>query len=200
LVLIPCALAAAAPLLPRPSRARSADAAPAAAAPFAWPTEFAWGAGELARRGPSREGSGTLSGFPSEFEGRPLTELPLSGRDRRFADDFPGQVGRFTDGTRELILRHTARATRRLHPASDCLRASGYAIEPLPARPGAAGHVWGCFAARKQADALTVCEQIRDASGRSWPDPSSWYWPALTGASQGPWWSTTIIERQAPPR
>jgi hypothetical protein len=164
--LVPCALAAAAPLLPRPSRAQ-----PAAATA----TAFAW---------------------PARFEGRALTELPLTGRDRRFADDFPGHIGRFSDGAREIILRFTARATRRLHPAADCLRASGFTVEPLPARRGPDGAAWGCIAARKQADDLLVCEQIRDADGRTWPDPSSWYWPALTGASRGPWWSTTIVERR----
>ena len=168
--LIVCALAAAAPFVPRPSRARSGGAAV--------PAAFAW---------------------PSQFEGRPLTELPLTGRDRRFADDFPGRIGRFSDGTREIILRHTTQATRRLHPASDCLRAIGFAIEPLPARRGPDGSAWGCFAARNpDATDLTICEQIRDAAGRTWPDPSSWYWPALTGDSRGPWWSTTVVERRRP--
>ena len=164
--LILCALAAAAPLLPRRSHAQPDAAAPGAEA-------FAW---------------------PNRFEGRPLTELPLAGRDRRFADDFPGRVGRFSDGQREIIMRFTTHATRRLHPASDCLQAIGFAIEPLPARHGPDDKTWGCFRARKQADSLTVCEQIRDTSGRSWPDVSSWYWPALTGGSPGPWWSTTIVE------
>jgi hypothetical protein len=166
-----CALAAAAPLLPRASRAGSLDATVPGAAPFAW---------------------------PAQFEGRRLTELPLTGRDRRFADDFPGRIGRFSDGRREIILRFTTRATRRLHPASDCLAAIGFAVEPLPARRAADDTTWGCFAARKAGEALTVCEQIRDAHGRTWPDASSWYWPALAGGSAGPWWSTTIVERANP--
>ena len=166
--LLPCTLAAAAPLLPRLSRAGAAEPLSAAATPWTW---------------------------PARFEGRPLTELPLGARDRRFADDFPGRIGRFTDGTREIILRQTAHATRRLHPASDCLKATGFSIEPLPARRGPDGAGWGCFAARKQTESLTVCEQIRDAAGRSWPDPSSWYWSALAGASQGPWLATTVVER-----
>jgi hypothetical protein len=168
LYLIPCALAAAAPLLPRPSRAQPAISRAAA-------TTFAW---------------------PAQLEGRRLTELPLTGRDRRFADDFPGHIGRFSDGAREVILRFTDRATRRLHPASDCLKASGFTVEPLPARRGPDGAAWGCIAARKQADDLVVCEQIRDADGTRWPDASSWYWPALAGTSRGPWWSTTIVERR----
>ena len=147
------------------------------------------------------------SRWPTTFEGRPLTPLPLGERDQRFARDFPGQVGRFHDGQRELILRHVARPTRRLHPASDCLRAVGFAIEPLPARRGPDGTTWGCFAARRASGAgaaehLTVCEQIRDATtGRTWPDASSWYWPALAGGTTGPWWSTTMVEpaRAEPP-
>jgi len=134
--------------------------------------------------------------WPAQFQGRPLTELPLTGRDRRFADEFPGRVGRFTDGTREIILRVTTRATRRLHPASDCLAAIGFAIEPLPARRDPDGTTWGCFAARKPGESISVCEQIRDAAGRTWPDASSWYWPALSGASVGPWSSATVVERQ----
>jgi len=125
--------------------------------------------------------------WPATFEGRPLTPLTLGERDQRFARDFPGQVGRFNDGQRELILRHVARPTRRLHPASDCLRAVGFAIEPLPARRGPDRTTWGCFAARRgtgAAEHLTVCEQIRDATtGQTWPDASSWYWPALAGVA-----------------
>ena len=177
--LIVCVLAAAGPHVPRgpcsrataaplPSHAGS-DGTGAADADFAWPTQF---------------------------EGRPLTELPLTGRDRRFADDFPGRIGRFTDGSHELIVRYTTRATRRLHPASDCLKAIGFSIDPLPARREHDGTTWGCFTARREHDALSVCEQIRDTNGRTWPDPSSWYWSALAGSSRGPWWSTTIVERQ----
>ena len=177
LQLAACALAATVPLatfLARASRAQTASALTDAT--------FTW---------------------PATFEGRPLTQLPLGERDQRFARDFPGQVGRFHDGQRELILRHVARPTRRLHPASDCLRAVGFAIEPLPARRGPDRTTWGCFAATRASGAgaaehLTVCEQIRDATtGHTWPDASSWYWPALAGSTTGPWWSTTMVEPAA---
>jgi len=174
--LIVCVLAAAGPHVPRPCSRVTAAPLPTggATAATAGDADLAW---------------------PAEFEGRPLTELPLTGRDRRFADDFPGRIGHFTDGTRELIIRVTTRATRRLHPASDCLKAIGFTIDPLPARRGPDGTTWGCFAARRRAERLVVCEQIRDQRGATWPDPSSWYWPALTGASSGPWWSVSVIER-----
>jgi hypothetical protein len=132
--------------------------------------------------------------WPTTFEGRALVRLPLGPRDERFARDFPGQIARFHDGRRELILRHIMEPTRRLHPASDCLRAVGFSIDPLPARRAPDGTSWGCFAANRAPEHLTVCEQIRDAAGHTWPDASSWYWPALAGSSAGPWWSTTVVE------
>jgi hypothetical protein len=133
--------------------------------------------------------------WPRTFEGRPLTELPVTERERRFAEDFPGRIGLFSDGERQLVMRFTTRATRRMHPSSDCLRAVGYQITPLPARRDPDGGAWGCFTARRNREELRVCEQIRDPRGATWPDPSSWYWPALTGASAGPWWSFSVFER-----
>jgi hypothetical protein len=167
--LIACGLAALAPLVPYRSGAEAGGVS--TTAPLTW---------------------------PQSFEGRPLVERALGDRDRRFAQDFPGRVGRFTDGTREIILRFATRATRRLHPASDCLRAVGFTIEPRPARLGPDGNAWGCFAARRANERLTVCEQIRDADGRTWPDPSTWYWPARLGQSRGPWWGTTLVESPTP--
>lgn len=135
--------------------------------------------------------------FPASFEGRPLHELPLGERDRRFARDFPGRIGLYSDGRRQIVLRYITRATRRVHPIADCLKAVGYAIEPRPARRGPDGTTWSCLSATRKDERLEVCEQLRDAAGATWPDPSTWYWPALVGASRGPWWSTTIVEAQS---
>src|SRR5439155_24588963 len=71
-------------------------------------------------------------GWPAEFEGRPLRPLPLTALEERFADNFPGRVGRFSDGDREIILRWVAHETRRVHPAADCFKASGYELTPKP--------------------------------------------------------------------
>lgn len=169
LSLLICAAAALAPLLPR---ARN-------------------GAHAAASRGGG--GGGSFS-WPAAFEGHLLTPLPLGEREQRFAADFPGHIARFTDGTREIILRHTTTATRRLHPASDCLTGAGFRITPLPARLGPGGTAWHCFAASKDAADLSVCEQVRDTTGRTWPDPTTWYWAALLGRSEGPWVATTIVE------
>jgi hypothetical protein len=135
-------------------------------------------------------------GWPATFEGRPLVERPLGARDAAFARDFPGRVGRFDDGARQLVLRYVTRATRRLHPASDCFRGSGYAVRPLPLRRDARGRDWSCFAASRAGEDLRVCEGIEDGSGRSWSDPSSWYWSAL--GAEGPWWAVRVVEVAAP--
>jgi exosortase/archaeosortase family protein len=131
-------------------------------------------------------------GWPGEHEGRTLTPLPLTDREAAFVRDFPGRIARFSDGSREIILRWVAEPTRRLHPASDCFRGSGYAITPLPLRRDVSGAAMGCFRATRGGEVMTVCEQIRDGAGTRWSDASSWYWEAMLGRSQGPWWSVVV--------
>jgi exosortase/archaeosortase family protein len=72
--------------------------------------------------------------FPATFEGFEIKKLPLSERESYFLEDFPGHIGRFSDGKREIIIRYVWEATRKLHPASDCFRATGYSTKPLPLR------------------------------------------------------------------
>jgi hypothetical protein len=135
---------------------------------------------------------GHFPGWPTTFEGKPLRELPLGATERRFAADFPGRIGRFSDGEREIVLRWISRETRRLHPASDCFRGSGYSITPQGLTVDANGARWGTFFARHGEEHLNVRERINDASGHQWTDVSAWYWAATTGKSQGPWWATTV--------
>ena len=42
-------------------------------------------------------------GWPSTFEGRTLTPLPLNEMETKFATGFPGRIARFSDGEREII-------------------------------------------------------------------------------------------------
>ncbi|MGH9838302.1 MAG: archaeosortase/exosortase family protein [Blastocatellia bacterium] len=138
-------------------------------------------------------------GWPAQLDGRDLKPLPLSAREERFAADFPGRIARFTDGTCEIIVRWVGRETRTLHPASDCLKALGYAIKPLPLRVDEAGHFWSQFEATRDADALRVSERIYSTGGdQSWTDVSSWYWESLLGKTEGPWWAVTVAERREP--
>jgi hypothetical protein len=135
-------------------------------------------------------------GWPAQYEGRALTQLPLTDRETAFVHDFPGRVGRFTDGRREIIIRWVGAPTRMLHPAADCLRGSGYSIVPIPIRRDAAGAAMSCFRASHQADRMLVCEVIRDERGESWPDVSAWYWNAALASSPAPWWSFVVAERE----
>lgn len=142
--------------------------------------------------------SDTTSGFPgwpATFEGRPLTTLPLTPREERFAGGFPGRIGRFTDGKREIILRWVDAPTRMLHPAADCFKGSGYRVLPLPISRNASGDPMGCFRAEKGDEAMTVCESVSDGRVRTWSDVSAWYWSSLLGESTGPWWSIVVGSR-----
>ena len=136
-----------------------------------------------------------FDGWPTHYEGRALTELPLTQREVAFTRDFPGRIGRFSDGKREIIIRWVNAPTRRLHPAADCFRGSGYSTTPLPVSKDADGAAMGCFQARRGAHGLRVCEVIKSARGESWPDVSAWYWGAVFDASRAPWWSFVVAER-----
>ncbi|HOF10726.1 MAG TPA: archaeosortase/exosortase family protein, partial [Opitutaceae bacterium] len=69
-------------------------------------------------------------GWPTEFEGRPLTALAPSEREARFAAGFPGRIAAFSDGERTVLFRWVSQETRKLHPAIHCLRGLGYAVQP----------------------------------------------------------------------
>jgi hypothetical protein len=129
--------------------------------------------------------------WPSHFQGRMLTELPLSARERTFLAGFPGAVARFTDGERDIVMRWVTQPTRRLHPAEDCYRGLGYSVSAPRIVTDNDGGRWRCFAASREHDAREVCEQLRDLEGRHWTDVSAWYWSAVLERSRGPWLVTT---------
>lgn len=133
--------------------------------------------------------SAPFPGWPAVWADRPLRELALSARERTFASGFPGRIGRFSDGEREIILRWVTSPTRLLHPASDCFRGLGYAIEPRAMQRDPEGRPMACFMASRGNDRLSICELIVSEKAESWPDVSSWYWSAVFGNSTGPWWS-----------
>lgn len=151
-------------------------------------------AAPLTSKSQSAPSSTPFPGWPTTHEGRPLTPLPLTAREQSFADGFPGRIARFTDGHREIILRHVTAASRRLHPASDCYKGLGFDIKPLSLRRDANGQHLGCFSAQKGETHHTVCEGLRAVDGSAWSDVSQWYWDALLGRSNGPWWSIVVAE------
>ncbi len=133
---------------------------------------------------------------PETFEGIKIKQLPLSERESYFLEDFPGNIGRFSDGKREIIIRYVREATRKLHPASDCFRAVGYSTNPLPLKVDDDGKRWSCFSAARANEKLRVCERIYDDAGNEWTDVSAWYWTALNELN-GNWWAVTVAERDA---
>ena len=138
----------------------------------------------------------TFPGWPSTFEGKTLTPLPLNEMENRFATDFPGRIARFTDGEREIIIRWVTEATRKMHPASDCFQGLGFSVKPLAAHRDENGSLWAGFAATKGDERLRVRERIHSDSGETWTDVSAWYWSALRHEGSGSWWAITVAEKQ----
>jgi exosortase/archaeosortase family protein len=138
--------------------------------------------------------AGAFPGWPATFEGRALTPLPLTTRERQFQAGFPGRIGRFRDGRHELIIRWVTRDTRLLHPAADCFRGMGYRVTPLPLARDAAGGLWGAFRAERGTQTVRVRERIVDDAGHAWSDVSAWYWSAALHHAAGPWWAITIAD------
>jgi hypothetical protein len=137
----------------------------------------------------------TFPGWPGEWAGKELTALPMSDKEKGFGSGFPGRIGRFSDGGREIILRYVERPSRLLHPSADCLRGSGFEVSPQPARRDENGRLWGCVMAQGNGDRYRVCEHIYDANGGSWYDVSSWFWTVLWRGEKGPWWAVTVAEK-----
>jgi len=131
-------------------------------------------------------------GWPEKFDGKTLKPLSFSFREMAFFREFPGRVARFSDGNREIILQWVTVRTRRLHPSIDCFRGLGFHIEPLPIHSDAVHQLWSSFKANKNTEHLIILERMYDMKGQSWPDVYSWYWSALLGTTNPPWWKITI--------
>ncbi len=134
-------------------------------------------------------------GWPAALAGRPLESHALSAREQRFARSLSGRIGRFTDGNREIVIRWVTRATRRLHPAADCFKGLGYTVRPTPLWTDADGNHWATIEVARGHDVFRVRERIHDCHGSAWTDVSSWYWAALLGTTEGPWWTITVTDR-----
>ncbi|MGW8394209.1 hypothetical protein [Pseudoduganella sp. HUAS MS19] len=142
----------------------------------------------------SNAGTRAIAGFPgwpASFEGRKLTPLPLTPIELRFQQNFPGRVGRFSDGEREIVIRWVDQGTRKLHASSDCFKANGYDLTVQPVKI-VGNERWSGFTASRGAQKLEVRERIADGHGGQWSDVSAWYWAAQLGRTDGPWWAVTV--------
>ena len=138
----------------------------------------------------------SIGELPTQWQGQPLRPLALSEVEERFAQRFPGTLGRMTDGTQVLVLRKVNKPTRMLHPAADCYQGLGYRISAQQLELDREQHLWRCFEAARglAGQRLRVCERIVDAQGQGFTDASAWYWSAALGKSQGPWQAITIAK------
>ena len=132
--------------------------------------------------------------WPREWDGDALRPLALTAVEQRFAERFPGHIGRFAAEGRVWVLRDIAQPTRALHPASDCFRGLGYRIAAMRLEHDAQQRLWHCFAAERGDARWRVCERIVDADGHAFTDASSWYWSAQLGQSSGPWHAITTVQ------
>ena len=139
--------------------------------------------------------SEAFPGWPAEWEGEALNEVPLSARELEFNSNFPGRIAKFTDGRRELILRWVTQGTRQLHGSSDCFRGMGYTVTPQPGLIDTKRGMWSSFLAERDEQRLLVRERITDERGGEWTDVSAWYWSVLLKRSTGPWLATTVAEK-----
>jgi hypothetical protein len=140
----------------------------------------------------------SFPGWPGEYEGKLLKQLELTDKEEVFVRGFPGKVARFSDGSKELIIRWVEQPTRKLHPASDCFKGNGYYITHQPVQLNDYGIEMGCFTASRGNNQLNVCEYMEARDGKSWSDISAWYWGALLGDSSEGWMSYVIAERRRP--
>lgn len=134
-------------------------------------------------------------GWPASFEGRALCEEPLLPIEQRAVRSFPGRIGKFTDGQRQILLRWVNRPSRSLHSAEVCFRGLGYRVVPGPLTRDNEGTLWSTFKAERGKERLAVRTLIRDERGHTWQDVSGWFWAAALGRSSSPWWSITVIDR-----
>ena len=132
--------------------------------------------------------------WPVEYLSPDHKKTALSGKEKQFYKNFPGKMIKLSSGNTEYVIKWVTRPTRKLHPASDCYKGSGYSITPGPVKRDKNGNHWSSFTATKIKSNVLVKERIYNNSGQSWPDVSGWFWSALFNKNSGPWWVVTVSE------
>jgi hypothetical protein len=156
-------------------------------------------AGLAPLRSPGRSNAPVaLPDWPTSWDGREIWQIPLSARDQRFNENFPGRIAKFTDGRSEFIFRWVTTGTRQLHSSADCFRGAGYKITPQPAFRDRNERQWSSFLASRDFRQLLVRERIADQHGGEWTDVSAWFWSVALGQTQGPWLSVTAVAAHDP--
>lgn len=134
-------------------------------------------------------------GWPTEFQGRQITQVPMLPREQKFYENFNGQIARFTDGHKQIVIRWVGEGNTEFHLTSRCFRAIGYDLKPQPAYKDEFGDLWGVFCATRRDEVLNVRERIVDAQNNCWTDESAWRWDTYWNHTTGPWWAYTVADR-----
>ena len=126
----------------------------------------------------------------------PLHPLPCSPEESAFAKSFPGSLSSHRWGDSQVILRQVTKATRKLHPSRDCLRAAGFDTTDSVTVRSSDGCEWSRFSATRADSRLIVHERIvSETDGSFWTDVPAWYWSALRHPLNGPWRAETVISQ-----
>lgn len=126
----------------------------------------------------------------THFQGQELVAVELGPVEEKFYRNFPGSIAVYQARDFRLIVRRVTRATRKLHPASHCLRAEGYEIGEKTVGDAQ----WLSYRIAGKGEILRISERIREpSSGKAWPDISAWYWHALFHPAAGDWEAITVI-------
>jgi exosortase/archaeosortase family protein len=137
-------------------------------------------------------------GWPVEFDGAALTQLPLGSMERRYYSSMAGHVARFGDGHNQIVLRWLGARDPKFHLSERCYRAYGYTITRQPGLLDDQGRRWGVFDASLKGEKVRVRERVWDTNGQQWTDEAAFRWDMFWRRPVGPWWSATIVETTVP--
>lgn len=129
----------------------------------------------------------------TSYQGTPVTRTDLSPTEKNFYGNFPGSIAVYGAADFKLIVRQVNRATRKLHPASHCLRAEGFRIGEKRVVEINRNR-WLSYSVTRGGNTLFVKENITcTANGQNWAEIPAWYWHAFFNPGDGPWEAVTVI-------
>lgn len=131
----------------------------------------------------------------TSYMGEALTPLPLTPAEEKFYTGFPGSVATYEGHSFKLIVRTVTRATRKLHPASHCLRAEGFSISEKSRTTLPDGSRWLTYTATRNGAQWLIREHISQIDGdMQWSEIPAWFWHAFLHPTGGPWEAITIMQ------
>ena len=127
----------------------------------------------------------------------PLHPLPSSPEETAFAKSFPGSLSSHRWGDNQVILRRVTKATRKLHPSRDCLRAAGFETTDSVTVRCSDGSEWSRFSATSAMKRRLIIHEriVSEQDGSTWTDVPHGIGPRLRHPLNGPWRAETVISR-----